>query len=145
MYDKETEMSKAMMRLFNGVLVAVVVFLGLGACASHNDLVSVSGEIMYRERIALPDDAVIKVQLKDVSLQDTKAIVMAEMTSDEVTTPHAFTFELARDQFQQGHTYAVGARIEVEGKLWFINTQSYVVDINSNEAINLIVNKVGNE
>ncbi|GAM78114.1 lipoprotein-related protein [Vibrio ishigakensis] len=36
----------------------------------------VSGTVAYRERIALPDNAVLKVTLEDVSLADAKAIVI---------------------------------------------------------------------
>lgn len=137
----------SMKRFFAKLLMSAVVtsglLIGLSGCASQNDLVSISGDVMYRERIALPAEAVIKVQLNDVSLQDTKAIVMAEMSSDNVTTPYAFEFQLARDQFQQGHTYAIAARIEVDGKLWFINTQSYIVNIDGNEPVRVLVNKVG--
>ncbi|MCL1066403.1 YbaY family lipoprotein [Shewanella olleyana] len=140
-------MGKTMKHTLNKLLMpfvlAVALVAALGGCASQSDLVTISGDVMYRERIALPADAVIKVQLKDVSLQDTKAIVMAEMMTDNVKTPHAFEFQLARDQFQSGHTYAVGARIEVDGKLWFINTQSYIVNIDATEPVNVLVNKVG--
>lgn len=36
----------------------------------------VSGTVAYRERIALPDNAVVKVTLEDVSLADAKAVVI---------------------------------------------------------------------
>ncbi len=136
-------MKHTLAKLVMPIALSFALVVGLVGCASHNDLVTISGDVMYRERIALPADAVIKVQLNDVSLQDKKAIVMAEMITDNVTTPHQFEFQLARDQFQQGHTYAIGVRIEVDGKLWFINTQSYVVDINGTEPVNVLVNKVG--
>ncbi|WP_228768531.1 YbaY family lipoprotein [Shewanella sp. TC10] len=136
-------MNRTLSKLLMSFVLSVSLVVGLGGCASQSDLVTISGDVMYRERIALPENAVIKVQLNDVSLQDTKAIVMAEMVTDKVTTPHGFEFQLARDQFQQGHTYAIGARIEVEGKLWFINTQSYIVNIDAIEPVNVLVNKVG--
>ncbi len=140
---KESDMSNAVKRILSKILISVAIIVGLGACASSNDLVTVSGDVTYRERIALPADAVIKVQLKDVSLQDTKAIVLAEMMSENAMTPYTFEFQIARDQFQQGHTYAIGARIEVNGELWFINTQSYIVNIDEVQPVNVVVNKVG--
>jgi putative lipoprotein len=57
-------------------------------CASHggqtgdaagNEAV-VTGSVSYRERIALPPDAVVKVQLSDVSRQDAPAPLIAETT-----------------------------------------------------------------
>ncbi|WP_144209540.1 YbaY family lipoprotein [Shewanella donghaensis] len=136
-------MKIAMTRFTAKVLLPIAIVFGLMACATTHDLVTISGDIMYRERIALPDDAVLTVQIKDVSLQDTKAIVIAERVLDNVVTPQAFEFQIAADQFQQGHSYAVGARIEVNGKLWFINTQTYRVDVNETQQLNIIVNKVG--
>ena len=44
----------------------------------------VTGTITYRERIALPENAIVNVQLQDVSLQDVAATVIAETT---ITTP----------------------------------------------------------
>nr|MBA3259287.1 YbaY family lipoprotein [Gemmatimonadales bacterium] len=38
----------------------------------------VTGTVAYRERMALPGDAVVQVQLSDVSLQDVAAPVIAE-------------------------------------------------------------------
>ena len=136
-------MNTAMMRFTSKIILPFALAFGLMACATSQDLVTISGEIMYRERISLPDNAVLTVQIKDVSLQDTKAIVIAEMVSDKVTTPQAFEFQITADQFQQGHTYAVGARIDVDGKLWFINTQAYKVNVNETQPINVVVKKVG--
>jgi len=40
----------------------------------------VTGTISYRERIALPADAVVLVQLRDVSLMDVTAKLISEQT-----------------------------------------------------------------
>ncbi|TIV73114.1 MAG: hypothetical protein E5V93_18665, partial [Mesorhizobium sp.] len=39
---------------------------------------TIAGEVTYRERIALPPDAVLVVELADVSLADAPAIVIAK-------------------------------------------------------------------
>ena len=39
---------------------------------------TVKGEVMYRERIALPPNAVLSVQLADVSLADAPAAIVGE-------------------------------------------------------------------
>ena len=40
----------------------------------------VTGTVDYRERMALPPDAVVEVRLSDVSRQDVAAPVIAETT-----------------------------------------------------------------
>lgn len=47
-----------------------------------------------------------------------------------------------RDQFEAGHTYAIGARISLNDKLMFINTQAYKIDIGSAEPMSVMVEKV---
>ncbi|WP_076539838.1 YbaY family lipoprotein [Shewanella sp. UCD-KL21] len=123
--------------------ISLMLLGGLMGCASVDQLVTISGDVSYRERIALPDNARLTVQVKDVSLQDTKAIVVAEKVYQQVNTPQSFEFQIAGDQFIAGHRYSIGARIEVNGKLWFINTQAYSIDVNETQPINVIVNKVG--
>ncbi len=53
-----------------------------------------------------------------------------------------FHFMINRDQFEAGHTYAIGARISLNDKLMFINTQAYKIDIGSAEPMSVMVEKV---
>ncbi|ABI39670.1 conserved hypothetical protein [Shewanella sp. MR-4] len=122
------------------LLAATTVISG---CATPNAIVEIKGEAMYRERIALPVDAKLIVQLLDVSKMDVPAVVMAERVSQGAKTPTPFSFSMGRDQFEAGHTYAIGARIMLGDKLLFINTQAYHVDLNSTEPMKILLEKVG--
>ena len=88
-----------------------------------------TGTVTYLQRIALPPNAVIDVQLQDVSLQDVPATVIAaeRYVAEERQVP--IPFELTYDPagIDPKHTYAVAARITVDGKLRWINTQRYPV------------------
>jgi uncharacterized lipoprotein YbaY len=88
-----------------------------------------TGTIAYLQRIALPPDAVIDVQLQDVSLQDAPATVIAaeRYIADGRQVP--FPFELTYDPagIDPKQTYAVMARITIDGKLRWISTQRYPV------------------
>ncbi|PIW62358.1 YbaY family lipoprotein [Shewanella sp. CG12_big_fil_rev_8_21_14_0_65_47_15] len=124
--------------------IALIAVTGLLAgCATPNAVVEIKGEAMYRERIALPSEAKLIVQLLDVSKMDVPAIVMAERVSQGAQTPTQFSFTMGRDQFEAGHTYAIGARIMHGDKLLFINTQAYHVDLNSTAAMTIMLEKVG--
>ena len=88
-----------------------------------------TGTVTYLQRIALPPDAVIDVQLQDVSLQDVPATVIAAERYIAAGRQVPFPFELTYDPagIDPKHTYAVAARITVDGKLRWINTQRYPV------------------
>ncbi|QYK02588.1 YbaY family lipoprotein [Shewanella psychrotolerans] len=115
----------------------------LSGCATPNASVEIQGEIWFKERIALPSDAILTVQVKDVSLMDAPAVVIAELERSNVTTPAPFQFIIPADQFEQGHTYAVGAKISLGDKLMFISTQSYPIDISSQAPMSVLVQRVG--
>ena len=95
----------------------------------------VTGTVFYLERIALPPGAVLKVQLIDGSIADAPADVIAQETI-QVTTQVPIPFSLSYDPHRiiPSHTYAVQARIEVDGKLRFINTSSNPVVTNGKPA-----------
>ncbi|MEC4726927.1 YbaY family lipoprotein [Shewanella sp. D64] len=115
----------------------------LFGCATPNAGVEIHGDIWFKERMALPPEAMLTVQVKDVSLMDAPAVVIAEIERGDVTTPAPFQFIINRDQFEKGHTYSVGASISLNGKLMFINTQAYKIDLESSEPMSVLVQKVG--
>lgn len=93
---------------------------------SHNasepvNLESVTGNILYRERIALPDTAVVSVTLEDVSIADKAAEVIA--TDSFITggkqVPFQFKLDYDASKIVPNHRYNVRAKIAVDGKLRF--------------------------
>lgn len=90
---------------------------------------TVIGTIAYRERIALPPDAVIRVRLVDVSRADAPAVVIGEQSFEAGGRQVPFAFEIAYDaaKIDERMSYAVQARIEEDGQLRFISDQHYPV------------------
>lgn len=113
--------------------LALVVVLLIAACAagvqSPAQSATLKGTVTYRERIALPPSAVVKVQLVDVSRADAPAVVLGEQLIRTEGRQVPFAFEIAYDpkRIEDRFTYAVQARIEVDGQLRFINDQRYPV------------------
>jgi putative lipoprotein len=89
----------------------------------------VTGIVTYRERIALPPTAVIKVQLVDVSRADAPAVVIGEQVipAKGMQVPWAFGIGYDPTKIEANHSYAVQARIEDDGQLRFISDQRYAV------------------
>jgi uncharacterized lipoprotein YbaY len=117
--------NKLELRTADGALAATFVSSGQTGSAST---ASVSGTITYLQRIALPPNAVAEVKLVDVSRQDAEAIVLGEQT---LTKPGQvpIAFEIAYDPgvIDPAHTYAIQARISVDGQPRFMTTTVYPV------------------
>ena len=107
-----------------GLVAVLALGLLLGACGSQKEDASVTGTVIYRERIALPDDAVVTVLLQDVSKQDVKAAVMGEQVikTEGKQVPIDYAVPYDEDAIDERFTYSVSARIEDgAGKLLFIS------------------------
>jgi putative lipoprotein len=88
----------------------------------------VTGTVTYRERIALPPDAVVEVQLLDVSLMDVAATLIAEQTiKPQHQVPIAFELPYDPADIDERLSYAVRATIRIGGKAMFITNRSYPV------------------
>jgi putative lipoprotein len=107
-----------------------VLALGVLACAAGASTpaptpsarATVTGSVTYRERMALPPGATVTVRLQDVSRADAPAEVLAEQVIVPTTqVPIPFVLEYDPARIDARHRYSVGARIEVDGKLWFVS------------------------
>jgi putative lipoprotein len=85
---------------------------------------AVSGTVAYRERIAMPENALLTIQLQDVSLADAPAGVIAEQKIPFAGHQVPMPFELPYDpaKIDPKHTYVLSARITLGNQLMFLNT-----------------------
>jgi uncharacterized lipoprotein YbaY/heat shock protein HslJ len=89
---------------------------------------AISGTAMYRERMALPPDAVFEAVLEDVSLADAAAVEIARMTIQGPSAPPIrFSIPFDAAKIDSKRSYSVRARIRVDGKLWFASDSAYPV------------------
>ncbi|WP_263147624.1 YbaY family lipoprotein [Pseudomonas sp. RIT-PI-AD] len=96
----------------------------LSACAgcSHAPL-SLKGEVFYHARDALPEDAVLSVKLVDLTRADAPPRELAlQQGKIRSPVPVSFRLDYDPDDILPGHSYAVQARIQRNGRLLFINT-----------------------
>ncbi|MFB2837952.1 YbaY family lipoprotein [Floridanema evergladense] len=107
---------------------------------------SVSGTVTYRERIALPPDALLIIQLQDVSKKDAPAVAIGQQIIPTQNRQVPFPFEIVynRDTINPSNTYTVQAKIIIENQIRFINTTSYPVITRGNpNKVEIVVNSVG--
>jgi putative lipoprotein len=91
-------------------------------------LAKVTGTLTARAPLALTADAVVTVQLIDVSRQDVAAVVLAEqIITRPGQAPIPFELEYDPDSIKLAHRYAVQARIEEGGKLRYRNDTVHFV------------------
>jgi uncharacterized lipoprotein YbaY len=95
----------------------------------QTDMATVTGTVTYLPRIALPPNAVLEVQLVDVSRADAPAITLASQSIVTGGRQVPIPFELVYnpDQIDPRMSYAVQARISVDDELQFINTRRFSV------------------
>jgi putative lipoprotein len=108
--------------------LAAVVALGLSATAcgssEQEEGPPVNGTVTYRQRIALPEDAVVTVQIQDVSRMDAPARVIGEhvIHTSGGQVPIGYSVPYDPGAIDESHSYSMSARIEDgEGKLLFIS------------------------
>lgn len=111
-----------------GFAPLVIGMLAVPAIATA-DATLVTGEVLYRERIALPPNAVLQVQLADVSLADAPAKILGEQKIDPAgQVPIKFAIPFDPTAIKPNMSYALQARISVDDKLWFINDTRHALD-----------------
>jgi putative lipoprotein len=114
-------------RLRSIVFVLLALIVLIAGCASTPDQSpppanqpTITGTVSYRERIALPPQAVLFVQLVDVT-PDQPPLILIERRIDDPGQP-PIEFELPYDpaRIEPTHDYEIMARIEVEGDIIFL-------------------------
>ncbi len=95
----------------------------------------VTGAVTYRQRIALPEEAIVEVQIRDTSLADAAAetigVQIIQTNGRQVPFPYAVTYNPVT--IIENHTYTMSARItDGQGNLLFINDTAIPVITNGN-------------
>ena len=110
-------------------LPPALVAAAICCLASHSAYaadVKLSGSAFYRERIALPQDAALLVELID--LAKPEAALGAATVAPAGQVPIAFGLVVDSSKLSNGEAYAIQARIEVDGSTWFASAEPIPVD-----------------
>jgi uncharacterized lipoprotein YbaY/heat shock protein HslJ len=120
-------------------LLALLALLLALPPAAAQDLPTVRGTAAYRERIALPPDAVLEAELQDVSRADAPAIVLGSFRAGpagQVPIPFAIPYDTAR--IDPARRYVVRARILAGDRLLFTSdTAAPVLTQGAGDRVNL--------
>jgi putative lipoprotein len=125
-----------------------LVILGLAtACAeiATQSRTQVTGTATYKERMALPPNAILEVTLEDVSKAGALAEILGRTRIEQPGNP-PFRFEITYDpsRIDPRHRYTVRARIVADGRLLFITDRHYsVLTAGSGNEAALLLRRVG--
>lgn len=105
-----------------------VIAAGLLPSAAHAADVTVSGSVFYRERMALPADATLFVQLVDTT-QMPAGVVGETSVHPAGQVPIAFSLTVDAARLTPEKALGFIGRIEVGGTTWFANDTPAPVDL----------------
>lgn len=111
-----------------GLPALLAAAIGLAPVAASPDAAQVGGTASYRERVALPVDAVFEATLEDVSRADAPATVLGRARIEHPGQP-PIRFHIAYDpaRIDARHSYTVRGRVTLDGELLFTTDRSYPV------------------
>jgi copper homeostasis protein (lipoprotein) len=106
---------------------------------------TVSGTATYRERIALPPDAVFEATLEDVSKADASAEVIGQVRLEAPGHPPIhFTIAYESTHIEANRSYAVRGRIWRGAQLMFVTDRSYpILTRGHGSNVELMMRRVG--
>jgi putative lipoprotein len=105
------------------------------------DEAALTGSIVYRERMLLPEGAQARVTLEDVSRADAPATVIAETSIPAAASPIPFTLAYPAYDLSAGHSYALRASISLGGELLFTTTDAVAFDPSRLDGYELLVRR----
>ncbi len=106
----------------------------------------IQGNVVYRERLALPPDAIVHVRLVDISRPGAPARTVGEhVIRNPGAPPIPFAIRYEGVDIQPDRSYAIQAFITVDGKLGFTNPQLHTpVDFDRDGLLEITVERTGN-
>ncbi len=121
----------------------LVVLLG-GIAPACAETVTLSGEVTYRERIALPENATLRIRLIDMTAPGTptRVDVKAPIAAPG-QAPLSFTLNFDDRAISSGHEHALIAEISAGVELWFRNAPYAVNPLAPEEPIMMVADFVG--
>ena len=127
-------------------LLGLALLLAAPASAQAQSSGSVIGTATILQRVALPNNAVVTIQLADATRSGTPAQVLFEQrfTTNGAQAPFAFNLKYDPIRIVGAGTYIVQGNITVDGRLRYTTTRQYRVITGGNPAnIGVVLDAVG--
>ena len=130
--------------LFHKAILALAFACLAAASPSLAAKVELPGQVTYRERIALPELATLRIQLMDETLPNAPPRLAVEAPIGPGQIPLSFTLAFDDSLILPSHSYALIASISAGGGLLFRNFEPYAVNpLAPAEPVLIVTNLVG--
>jgi putative lipoprotein len=128
------------MRFLSAAFLSIVLFSSPALAAK----IELAGQVTYRERIALPDDAALELQLVDQTLPSLPPRLDVRATIGAGQVPLSFNLNFDDALILPGHNYALIAAIHAGGGLLFRNFEPYALNpLAPAQPVLIVTNLVG--
>ena len=112
------------MRIVLAMVALLLAFAGPALAAK----VALTGDVTYRERIALPPGGTLSVSLIDLASPDKPRVSAKAPIGSPGQVPLTFTLNFDDTVIVAGHSYALVAEIAGTDAVWFRNAEPYAID-----------------
>jgi putative lipoprotein len=142
--------NNSLLIIFAAIVLVITLAVAIYALVTLNrsgQTANLTGRVTYLERSALPDDAVVTVQIQDVSQADAPALIIGEQVLNSPGQP-PIPFEIPYNptQIEENHRYIVRAEIRDNAGVLLFTTDTAIPVItqgNPDQEIEIIVVPVG--
>lgn len=125
--------------------IALSVFANLAPTATLASDILISGSVFYRERMALPENAALNVDLVDLAQASGEPVSSTEVHPTG-QVPIGFGLSVPADRIEPGKSYGLTARIAVDGATWFASVEPTPIDPENLAApVSVMVSRVSEE
>ena len=130
-------------RLFSGITLALLAAVGRGGCGlskAHEPTPSLSGTVVYRERMALPPNAELVVALYEKTAEGRNLYSEEHRPTEGAGIPLLFSVECPAEE-AAGTTYELEASILSDGTTLFATPAPVAIRLNADD-ITLMTHRV---
>ena len=119
---------------------AAIAFVGLAVNAMAGQI---TGQLSYREKIALPPNAVITLKLEDATVAENPTLVSElRLASGGRQVPFTFQLPFIDSNIKRGRKYVLHAEIRALDQELFHTAQGIPVISNGSRKVNLVLRRV---
>lgn len=127
---------------FMRFVAAILVLLSTVSMASAGTL-TLSGQVTYRERIALPENGALRISLVDLAQPDQPRVRAEGAIASPGQVPLSFNLNFEDSVIVDGHSYGLRAEIVSGGQVWFRNDEPLAIDLAATEGLEVITTFTG--
>lgn len=124
-------------------LVLALLSIVLAAGTAHGEKLTLSGEVTYRERVALPPNGTLRLVLVDLAAPEQPRVQAEGAIASPGQVPLSFTFDFDDSVFADGHRFGLRAEILSGGQIWFRNAEPLAIDPAAPTGIEVITTFAG--